>query len=64
MLQYLSSAKKLQTLTFQELCSVDPRLLGPTQNFVGGGGGGGWKNEWNAFVRASLLLESRSRKAL
>ncbi len=35
---------------------------------IGGGGlggdGFGWKNGWNAFVRVSLRLELRSRKAI
>ncbi len=50
--------------------STDPRLLGALRKTVspagggGGGGGGGLRNGWNAFVRVTLHLESRSRKAL
>ncbi len=50
--------------------SADPRLLGALRKTVSLArcvcvwGGGFWKNGWNAFVRVSLRLESRSRKAL
>ncbi len=47
--------------------SADPRHLGAlrrTVSLVSEGGGGEWKNGWNAFVRLSLGLESRSWKAL
>ncbi len=40
--------------------SADPRLLGALRKTVSGGG----ENGWDAFVRVSLRLESRSRKAL
>ncbi len=35
--------------------SADPRLLGALRKTGSGGG----ENEWNAFVRVSLCLESR-----
>ncbi len=46
--------------------SADPRLLGALRKTVSpaGGGGGALRNGWNAFVRVTLCLESRSRKAL
>ncbi len=40
--------------------SADPRPLGALRKTVSGGG----ENGWDAFVRVSLRLESRSRKAL
>ncbi len=40
------------------IISADPRLLGALRK-TGGGISNGWKNEWNAFVRVSLRLESR-----
>ncbi len=50
------------------MCSADPRLLGALRKTVspagGGGGGGALRNGWNVFVRVTLRLESRSRKAL
>ncbi len=45
--------------------SADPRPLGALRKTGSGGGGGdGVENGWDAFVRVSLRLESRSRKAL
>ncbi len=60
MLQYLSSAKKLQTLKFQELCSADPRLLGPTQYCVGGGER---MNETHLSVFHSFSNRARGRRS-
>ncbi len=64
MLQYLSSAKKLQSVLHCKVawtnCAVPILDFWGLHNTVCGG----WKNEWNAFVRVSLLLESLSRKAL
>ncbi len=46
--------------------SADPRLLGALRKTVSpaGGGGGVLRNGWNVFVRVTLRIESRSRKAL
>ncbi len=58
----VSMSQYLWTWLYIYIHSADPRYLGALRKTVLGGGVD--ENGWVAFVRVSIRLESRSRKAL